>query len=73
VSLYTSGFQKIISPITEVLHYSISAEKVRDIGPEKAAQIRNNIMEELRGKLFCLKIDSAKRLDRLLFGKFLRV
>jgi hypothetical protein len=69
-ALADSGFQKIIAPITEALKYSISPEKVRNMVLDKAAMIRRNIMEELRGKLFSLKVDSAKRLDRSLFGNF---
>jgi hypothetical protein len=70
--LAASGFQKLIAPITAALNYPINPEKVRDMVPAKASQIRQKIAEELRGKLFCLKIDSAKRLDRSLLGQYCR-
>jgi hypothetical protein len=67
--LADSGFQKLISPITNALNISINPEKVRELIPVKAAEIRQKITDELKGKLLCLKIDSAKRLDRSLLGQ----
>jgi hypothetical protein len=67
--LADSGFQKLISPITNALNISINPEKIRELVPAKAAEIRRKITEELKGKLLCLKIDSAKRLDRSLLGQ----
>jgi hypothetical protein len=72
-----SGFRKIIDPIIHALKktpnekttpYSISRNKVREEVQIKAKALRETIKEEVKGRLVCLKLDCATRLNRSILG-----
>jgi len=66
-----SGFKRVIQPYVTSLQTSlkINAENIRELIPSKSAEVRHEIASLLKNRLFCLKLDSAKRLGRSILGK----
>ena len=68
--LEDSGFRRILNPILNGFDDKITINKhnIRDDIIYKAKIIRLEIAENLKNKMFSLKIDSASRLDRSILG-----
>lgn len=73
--LEDSGFRQLIDPILEALNkesdspqIAINRQNVQADISAMANDLRKQIADETRGKLICLKTDTATRLDRSLMG-----
>lgn len=64
-----SGMQKILHPMFEALDSSfITKHNINKHIEERALKIKNNIKDNLRNRLLCLKIDCVTRLNRSIMG-----
>ncbi len=68
--LEDSGLQKILKPLIVGLggNFAINAENIRSNIIVTANGIKNQIREEIRGRLVSIKADSITRLDRSTLG-----
>lgn len=66
--LNSRGFQEIITAITKPLNFTINSENIKKEMTIKAAILKQEIIEELKNKIFSLKIDEATRLNRSILG-----
>lgn len=63
-----SGMRDIIEPIMKSLHLTVNSENIKDLINDKANEVKNVIIGEIRNKFISLKIDSASRLGRSVIG-----
>nr|XP_012151014.1 PREDICTED: uncharacterized protein LOC105663859 [Megachile rotundata] len=69
-----SGLRKILNPILYALrtqhgiNTSINRHNIRDFVHYEAVQLKEKVKNEIEGRMLCLKLDSATRLDRSLLG-----
>lgn len=66
----SNGFRKIVDPIASALGVTINASNMKEEVKVAASKIKRIISQELKGKIFCLKIDSASRYVLNLFFYF---
>jgi hypothetical protein len=64
------AFQTIVKPIVRGLRSSVSitGASVRGLLEHKCNDLKTSIMEELKGRLLCLKMDCCSRLGRSILG-----
>lgn len=65
-----SGFQKIIKPIMKSVNQNcaINSQNIRKMIAPACSNVREKIMEEVKGKLISIKVDAATRLNRSFLG-----
>ncbi len=65
-----SGFHKIVNPIIAGLGggFAINAENIREDVAQKGAKVCSQISKEVWGKMVCVIVDCATRLDRSIFS-----
>nr|XP_034194788.1 uncharacterized protein LOC117611008 [Osmia lignaria] len=69
-----SGLRKILNPIIYALrtqhsiNVGINRHNIRDFVHYEAQQLKEKIKNEIQGRMLCLKLDSATKLYRSLFG-----
>lgn len=64
----SKAFRELLAPITKVLNLFINAENVKEDLKLAAANVRLNIRNELKNKIFSIKFDEANRLGKSVLG-----
>ena len=67
-SMEDRGFRELVEPTFNAIGITINRHNIIEHIKKYAEELREVITKEVKGKLFCLKIDSAKRLDRNILG-----
>lgn len=62
------GTKTLIEPLWNAANFKMSRDKLSELIGNAAALLRKIIAEEVKGKIICLKIDSASRRGRSVFG-----
>lgn len=62
------GFRRILNPITDTLGINISSNSIKNDVLRCAEQMKNVIVCKTKGKMLCLKMDSATRQNRNILG-----
>lgn len=67
-SLDWEGLKQLLDPISDSLNIKVNRSNIKDHLSLAADKIRLALKEEMKGKLICLKIDSATRHGRSVLG-----
>lgn len=67
-TLEYNGFKDIISPIQESLGITINSKNIHQYITKCSEKIKQTIIDEVKNKIVCLKMDSATKYDRSILG-----